>query len=235
METQNHSTKEKKMNTRKLFSFILFVCMLLTACAPAAPPTALAVTVTPIIVEPTATLPALTPTPELTAFKSKVFGLPMTVSFGRQNWHVSDDFTDLVTVDSSQGEWGVSFNLVTDARLANPSDGQLIPFPEDFTGWIQSDPDFKVEQPTKVTVGGIDAIQIDATPVWQSSATNHKKFLALRLENWNIVTKPERWRFIYIDDANGARLLILLIAAADQFGTAVEQAQAVLNTVKFTK
>ena len=221
------------MDARKLISFILFVGLLLSACAPATPPTALSIT--PTIVVPTATISTIPPAPELTTFSSKVFELPMTLSFGERDWHVSDDFVDLVTVDSSQGHWGVSFNLVTDARLANPADGQLIPFPDDFVPWIQSDPDFKVEQPTKVTVGGIDATQIDATPVWQSRTTNHKRFLALRMENWNIVTQPERWRFIYLIDVNGEKLLILLIAEANQFDNAIEQAQAILNTVVFNK
>jgi hypothetical protein len=221
------------MNTRKIFSFILFVCVLLTAWTQAAAPTALLVSVTPTIVVPTATLPATIP-PELTAFKSKVFELPMTVSFGQQDWHVSDDFVDLVTIDSSQGDWGISFNLVTDAKLANPSDGQLIPFPKEYVSWIQSNPDFKVDQPTRVTIGGIDGAQIDATPIWTSATTNKKQFLVLRLDNWNIVTKPERWRFIYLNNVNGERLLVMLIAAADQFDTATEQAQAVLNTVEFT-
>jgi hypothetical protein len=184
---------------------------------------------------PTATISTIPPAPELTTFSSKVFELPMTLSFGQRDWHVSDDFTDLVTVDSSQGDWGVSFNLVTDAKLADPTNGQLIPFPEDFVSWIQSNPDFKVGQPTKVTIGGIDGTQIDATPVWQSDSTNKKQFLVLRSVNWNIVTNPERWRFIYLPNVNGERLLILLIAAADQFNAATEEMQAVLNTVEFTK
>jgi hypothetical protein len=212
----------------------MLISVLLSACVPAAP-TALPMIVTPTIVVPTARLPAITPTPELTAFKSKVFELPMTVSFGQQDWQVSDDFADLVTVDSSHGGWGVSFNLVTDAKLADPANEHHIPFPEDFVSWLQSNPDFKVGQPTKVTIGGIDGTQIDATPVWQSDSTNKKQFLVLRSVNWNIVTNPERWRFIYLPNVNGERLLILLIAAADQFNTATEEVQAVLNTVEFTK
>ena len=213
----------------------MLVTVLLTACTPAAASTSLPVTVTPAIVVSTATLSAITPTSELTAFQSKVFELPMTVSFEQLDWHVSDDFVDLVTIDSSRGGWGVSFNLVTDAKLADPADERHIPFPEDFVSWIQSNQDFEVGQPTKVTIGGIDGTQIDATPVWQSDSTNKKQFLVLRSVNWNIVTSPERWRFIYFPNVNGDRLLVMLIAAADQFDTATEQVQAVLNTVEFTK
>jgi hypothetical protein len=220
------------MNTRKFCSSVLFVCILLSACTPAAAPAAFP---TPTITGPTAIISTVTPAPAVTTFSSNIFALPMTVSFGQRDWHVSDDFTDLVTVDSSQGPWGLSFNIVTDAKLADPTNGQLIPFPEDFVSWIQSDPDFKVDQPTQVTIGGIEGTQIDTTPIWQSTTTNKKEFLVLHLEKWNIVTEPERWRFIYMDDVNGERLLILLIAAADQFDTAVEEAQAVLDTVKFTK
>lgn|GEM_PF-1470904 len=220
------------MNTRNLLvSALILIGVLLSACAPAAPTIH---SVKPTTVLPTAIMPTVTVAPTLTMFTSKVFELPMTLSFEQRDWHVSDDFTDLVTMDSSQGNWGVSFNLVSDAELADPTNEQLIPFPEDFVSWIQSNPDFQVEQPIKVTVGGIDGIQVDATPVWQSTTTNKKQFLALRFENWNIVTSPERWRFIYLNDVNGKQLLIMLIAAADQFNLATEQAQNILNTVEFT-
>lgn len=215
------------MKTHNLLgSVFMLITVLLTACTATAAPTA---------VVPKATLSAITPTAELTAFQSKVFELPMTVRFGQREWHVSEDFTDLVTLESSQQDWSVSFNLVTDAKIADPANEHHIPFPEDFPDWIQADPDFDVDQPTQVMVAGVHGIQMDATPVWKSTTTNKKPFLVLRLSGWNIVTKPERWRFVYIDNASGERLLILLIAPADQFDTAVEQAQAVLNTVEFTK
>lgn len=220
------------MNTRSLLiPVFMLISVLLSACVPAAP-TALPMIVTPTIVVPTARLPAITPTPELTAFKSKVFELPMTVSFG-SDWHVSDDFTDLVTLESSQQDWSVSFNIVTSAQLADPADGHLIPFPEDFAAWIQADPDFNVDQPTQVMVAGINGIQMDATPVWKSTTTNKKPFLTLRLSGWNIVTKPERWRFILLDNVHGEPLLILLIARADHFDDAAEQVQTILDGVVF--
>jgi hypothetical protein len=59
------------MNTRKLLvSMLLLVCILLSACTPAAMPTATLVD-------------------GLTTFSSKVFELPMALSFGQRDWHVS--------------------------------------------------------------------------------------------------------------------------------------------------
>lgn len=213
------------MNIHRLFSIILLICTLLSACTPAATSTA---------APPTTTAEIMTPTLALTTFSSKVFELPMSVSFG-SDWHVSDDFTDLVTVAGKQKAWEVGFNIVTSAQMADPADGHLVPFPEDFVASLQADPDFKVDQITPVTIDGIEGIQIDATPVWKSAAANKKPFLSLHSTGWNLINDAERWRFIYLGDVNGERLLIMLIAPADQFDAAAEQAQEVLNTVVFAK
>jgi hypothetical protein len=216
------------MKTRKLLvSVLILVCILLSACAPAAQATPPA----PTVIPPT----VISPTQSLTTFTSKVYKLHMAVSFKPTEWHISDDYIDLVTVDSTAQDFGVAFNIVTNAELADPTDGHLVPFPEDFVGWIKSDPDFNLGDQKQVTVSGINGLQIDATPIWKSTTTNKKLFLMLRLNGWNIVTKPERWRFIVLDDVNGERLLILLIAPADQFNDAVQQAQAILDSVVFTK
>jgi hypothetical protein len=120
---------------------------------------------------------------------------------------------------------------LTNARVANPLDGNQIPFPEDFASWIKSNPDFKTDEPTEVMVAGIKGVQIDATPV----VTKKKSFLYMSGTTWNTIPSPEEWRFILLDDVNGERLLIVLIAPADQFQGAAEQAQEVLDTVVFSK
>jgi hypothetical protein len=232
------SFTEEAAMSRIRFSTLLYVGVLLAlaACQSQAAllpaPTSLPPTAIPATEAPTAILP--TPgLPTVTAFSSNVYKLPMTVSFG-PDWHVSEDYTDLVTIETSQHDWPVSFNIVTQAQLADPADGHLIPFPEDFATWIMSDPDFKVGEPQPVMVAGVKGLQIDATPVWSSTTTNKKPFLALRSSGWNIITKPERWRFIMLN-VNGERLLILLIAPADEFDTAAQKAQGILDSVVFTR
>jgi hypothetical protein len=165
-----------------------------------------------------------------TTFSSDKFRLPMSVSFD-SDWHVIDDFTDLVTVASSQKDWNVGFNIVTDAKVADPVSGSQIPFPQDFASWIQSNPNFIADEPTEVMVAGIQGLQIDATP----TTTKKQDFLYLSGTTWNIIPSPERWRFILLNPINGERLLILLIASTDQFQGAVKEVQTVLNTVMFSK
>jgi hypothetical protein len=63
----------------------------------------------------------------------------MIVSFG-SDWHVLDDYPDLVTLEKKQESWQLGFNIVNNAKLADPIDGHLVPFPDDFVSWIKSDP-----------------------------------------------------------------------------------------------
>lgn len=194
-------------------------------------PTPTPVPSTPVPPTPVPTeAPTVAPTPEEITFSSKKYKLPMSVSFG-PDWQVIDDFTDLVTVAGMQKDWNVGFNIVTNAKVADPVSGDKIPFPQDFASWIKSNPDFTVNEPTEVMVAGIKGLQIDATPI----ATKQKDFLYMSGTRWNVVSKPEGWRFILLNDVNGERLLILLIAPADQFNVAAEQAQAVIDSVVFTK
>jgi hypothetical protein len=208
--------------------FFVVVLFALVACQPQATPPA------PTAIPPTTVSPTTTPTAASvageTSFSSKGYKLHMSVSFG-PDWHIADDYTDLVTVQATKADWNVGFNIVTNATVADPVTGARNPFPEDFASWIKSDKDFKAGTPTDVTVAGIKGLQIDATPV----STSKKDFLYNSANQWNIVPRPEGWRFILLNDVNGERLLILIIAPADEFKVAVEQAQPILDSVVFSK
>lgn len=200
----------------------MFVSVLISSCAPAATPapTAVPPTVAPTVVASQGPVP----------FSSKVYKLHMSVSFGA-DWHAIDDFTDLVTVAGKQKDWNVGFNIVSNAKVADPVSGAQIPFPADFASWIKSNPDFKADEPTEVTVAGFKGTQIDATPI----PTKQKDFLYMSGTKWNIIPSAEQWRFILLNDVNGERLLVLLIAPTDQFNDAVQQSQSILDSVVFTK
>ena len=211
------------MNTRKLLvSVLMLVSVLLSACASVATPP------DPISV-PSTVVPIVASDQSLTTFSSKIYKLHMSVSFG-SDWHVIDDFTDLVTVAGTQKDWNAGFNIVTNAKLADPVSGAQIPFPVDFASWIKSNPDFKTDEPIEITVGGIKGQQIDATPM----PPKQKDFLYMSGTKWNIIPSAEQWRFILLNDVNGERLLIFLIAPADQFKDAVQQSQSILDSVAFT-
>ena len=203
------------MNTPKmLVSGLMLLSVLLAACAPAATPTA---------------TPIAAPAQAQTTFSSKIYKLPMSVSFG-SDWHILDDFTDLVTVASKQKDWELGFNIVTNAKLVDPINGNQIPFPEDFVSWVKSNPNFKADEPTEVTVAGIKGLQIVATV----TATKQTSFLYMSGTKWNMLPS-EMWRFILLNDVNGERVLITLVAAPDQFKDFVQQSQSILDSVAFTK
>jgi hypothetical protein len=200
----------------------MLASIVFSACAPAAtPPVPIAV--------PSTVVPIVASDQSLTTFSSKIYKLHMSVSFG-SDWHVIDDFTDLVTVAGTQKDWNVGFNIVTNAKLADPVSGAQIPFPVDFASWIKSNPDFKTDEPIEITVGGIKGLQIDATPM----PPKQKDFLYMSRTKWNIIPSAEQWRFTLLNDVNGERLLIFLIAPADQFKDAVQQSQSILDSVTFT-
>ena len=182
-----------------LLLFVLVACQAQATVVPTTAP------IPATAVPPTAIPPTVAPTVTLTqagmTFSSKIFKFPMSVSFG-SDWHVIDDLTDLVTVQATKADWNVAFNIVTDAKVADPVSGVQIPFPEDFASWIKSNPDFKADEPTEVTVAGIKGLQIDAVPM----TTKQKDFLYNRAGKWNIIPSPVGWRFIMLNDVNGERL-----------------------------
>jgi len=227
------------MNTRKLLvSVLMLVSVLLSACASAATPPV------PTTVPPT-TAPMVAPAQAGTTFSPKTFKIPLSVSFGPE-WSVHYNLPGKFDINN-QHDFGLSFYIVTTAKLADPIDGNLIPFPEDFLSWIKSNPDFDAVESTPVTVAGIEGLQIDATPVWKPVDDAHLKlFLSLSGNKYgntegqpdgeNIVTDSEQWRFILLNNVNGERLLIILIDGnGHDFQDAVGQSQVVLDSVIFTK
>jgi len=165
----------------------------------------------------------------LTTFSSKIYKLHMSVSFG-PDWHILDDFTDLVTVANTQKDWELGFNIVTNAKLADPISGDQIPFPEDFVAWIKSNPDVKADAPVEVMVAGFKGLQVDATVMSPSKKT----FLYLSGTNWNMLPS-EVWRFTLLDNVNGERVLITIVAPPAQIKDFIQQAQSILDSVVFSK
>lgn len=192
---------------------------------------------------PAATAAEQKPVVAQTTFSPKLVKTPMSISFGA-DWQVDYDLPAKFAI-GTQHDFGLSFYVVTNAKLADPIDGHLIPFPEDFLAWIKSNPDFTAVRSAPVMVAGIEGVQIDATPIWKSKTTYLKLFLSLsgdKLGNMhgqpdgeNIVNDPEQWRFILLDDIHGERVLIILIDGnGHKFEDAVEQSQQVLDTVVFS-
>ena len=157
----------------------------------------------------------------------------MSVTFNPNDWDVIDDYPDLVTLLKQRETKGyeLGFNIVTNAKLADPVDGHLIPFPDDFVSWIKSNPDFAAGEATEVMVGGVKGIQIDARP----TTTKAKDFLHLTSGIIWYAESSISMRFILLNEVNGDRALITFNPPADRFQSAAEEAQKILDGIVFTK
>jgi hypothetical protein len=210
------------MNTRKLLvSVLMFVSVLLAACAPVATPPA------PTVVPPTVA-PTTAPTQEgLTTFSPKTFNLPITLSYGPE-WRVAEEYSDVFTLSYTGHDAGVSFMNVKNAKYA---DG--IAFPDDFVTWIQS-PDslFQVEDSKPVLVGGFKGTKINAL----ATCGDNVKWIILSGTGW-WCPKGEHMGFIYLDNVNGERVLIEIQGSPDDkdYEFIVEESQKVVDTVVFSK
>lgn len=164
---------------------------------------------------------------------SSQFKLPLTFAVNA-DWSLIEDYVDLVTVRHHPTATELAFNMVTTAEVTDPVNPteKPVPFPEDFIRWIQEDPDFATGEPTPVTVAGYPGVQIDGTPTWTSSTAHKKPFLRLKSSGWNLVTDPEKWRFVMLNNVAGERLLILQISSREDFDQGAEAAEAVLKTLK---
>ena len=210
------------MNARKLLvSILMFVSVLLSACAPVATPPA------PTVVPPTVA-PTTAPTQEgLTTFSPKTFNLHITVSYGPE-WSIAEEYSDVFTLSYVGHDAGVSFMNVKNTKIA---DG--IAFPDDFVTWIQS-PDslFQVEDSKPVLVGGFKGIQINAI----AACGDKKNWIMLSGTGWGC-PGVEHIGFIYLDNVNGERVLIQIQGSPDgkDYEFIVEESQKVLDTVAFSK
>ena len=157
----------------------------------------------------------------------------MTFVFG-PDWYVEDDYPELLTISRKGNGFSVAFNIVNDASLFDPLTGGAIPFPRDFATWLRTTRTSTRSRCSPVKVAGIDGLQIDATPIWRSTTARIKRFLAVNSRvTWNLVTLPEKWRFIVLDNVEGQRVLILMIAPApDKFDAALPEARQILDKVR---
>ena len=102
--------------------------------------------------------------------------------------------------------------------------------PQDFAAWIKADPDFAVGEQRRVTIVGVEGLQIDATPTWRSTTAMKEELSRVNDQvTWNLVTSPEKWRFIMLDNVNGQRVLILMISPSDKFDDAMQKAREILD------
>ena len=217
------------MNARKLLVSVLMLgCVLLSACAPAATPTA------PIVVPPTAA-PTVALTQEQTTFSPKNFDLPITFNYGPE-WKIDSEVSSQVSFTYKDYDGYFSFINPKTAKVASPvAPYSVVPFPDDFVNWIQAHGLFQVVKTQSVLVGGLPGTQIDADATPACGAKT--EWFLVGTGGWNCGGSDGHYRFIYLDDVNGERLLIMTQAniSAQDFMLMTDASQKVLDTVVFSK
>jgi hypothetical protein len=217
------------MNTYKLLvSILMLVSVLLSACAPAATPPA------PTVVPPTVA-PTTAPTQEgLTTFSPKTFDLPITFGYGPE-WKIDSEVSSEVVLKYKNYDGEFLFIKPKTAKIAGPAAPySVIPFPDDFANWIQMHGLFQVVKTQPVLVGGLPGTLIDAEAT--EACGEKTTWFFVGAGGWNCGSGGH-YRFIYLDDVNGERLLIMTVGyvSPEDFLLMTDASQKILDTVVFSK
>ena len=217
------------MNTHKLLvSILMLVSVLLSACAPATatPPTSTAV--------PPTVAPTVAPAQAGTTFSPKTFDLPITFQYGPE-WKIDSEVSSEVVLKYKNYDGEFLFINPKSAKVAGPAAPYtVIPFPDDFVNWIQTHGLFQVVKTQSVVVGGLSGTQIDADAT--SACGTKTEWFLVGAGGWNCGSGGH-YRFTYLDDVNGERLLIMTVGyvSAQDFALMIEASQKVLDTVAFSQ
>jgi len=215
------------MNARKLLvSILMLVSVLLSSCAPAA-------TTAPTAIPPT-TAPTIAPAQAQTTFSPKAFDLPITFRYG-SDWKIDSEVSSQISFTYKDYDGYFSFINPKTAMVAGPAAPySVVPFPDDFVNWIQAHGLFQVVKTQSVLVGGLPGTQIDADNTPACGAKT--EWFLVGTGGWNC-GGDGHYRFSYLDDVNGERLLIMTQGniSAQDFTLMTDASQKILDTVVFSK
>jgi hypothetical protein len=246
--------------SRILGRSLLATTLLLAACSPAAPSTALSLIPTPT------QLPSTSPTPLTTAEPSTSAGEPPSytaeppasagafticatavqgsvcpLELGTYTAAVHDRFTLAIADPGWQEERAESGEFATRIVLSRVDDRrQRLTFISGVTGPLSpvvidpavlSLPGFKVGQPTAVTIGGTQALSVDVEPAGAQAAA------VVAIESKTLRLEPDRRYRVTVAkipmDQEAAALFMVADAPVDRFATFVTMSDRVLQSVKF--
>jgi hypothetical protein len=215
------------MNTRKLLvSVLMLISVLFSSCAPAA-------TQAPTAIPPT-TAPTIGPAQEGTTFLSKTFNRPITFHYSPE-WKIDSEVSSEVVLKYKDYDGEFLFINPKSAKIADlTAPYAFIPFPDGFVNWIQTHGLFQVVKTQPVVVGGLPGTQIDADATAACGAKT--EWFHVGPGGWNC-GGGGHYRFIYLDNVNGERLLIMTVGyiSAEDFVLMTDASQKILDTVVFTK
>ncbi len=234
------------MNTRNLLvSVLMLVCVLLSACAPAATPSP-----APTAIPPTAVRPTTVSSNQITFHspENAAFHLPLTFSY-TSGWetNVHANAIDIVNANPAVPQrewWGAGISLVDGAKVADPAKitdpaqmktsslSDFVPWPADFFAYVSSIPGMKVMQaPTPVTIGGVQGTQI----IVRTPAVMHT-MLWLK-DDWTGLGDDysNRIKQLILLDVNGELVLLEFDDSPEKFDERYPLVQEIFNSITFTK
>ncbi len=215
------------------FPRILCVAFLIVLAACQAPPAAADPTAIPQTAVPPTAVPTITPAQAGTIYSPKTFDLPITFLYGPE-WILEPENASQVSLTIKDSDEYFSFIDLKSVKIASPAAPySAVAFPDDFVNWIQAHGLFQVVKTESVFVGGLPGTQIDVETT--ADCGTGQNFLFAGSGGWKC-WPGLYYRFVYMDDVNGERLLIMIEGYSDEdFASKVDAAQKVLDTVVFSK
>jgi virginiamycin B lyase len=180
-------------------------------------------------------LSAPTSAQPLTTFSPTAFDLPITFRYS-PDWKIDSEVSSQVSFTYKDYDGYFSLINPKTAKVAGPAAPySVISFPDDFVNWIQSHGLFQIVKTQSVLVGGLPGTQIDADATPACGAKT--MWFLVGAGGWNCSFVDGHYRFIYLDNVNGERLLIMTQGnmSAQDFTLMTDASQKILDTVVFSK
>ena len=153
-----------------------------------------------------ASVPISTPTPATESFSSATFAVPLSLSLVG-GWMVQGDQVsdiDLQNGDQDAGILSISSTTVAGATSSDPP----LAWPADLHAWLASRPEFKLQAPRAVTVGGRPAMQIDADAS-VPNGTHIELVCAEPRHSCFLLDHNDRWRFVEVKNSDGSGIVVV--------------------------
>jgi hypothetical protein len=169
-------------------------------------------------------------------YATRVFEPAMSFSVGGGWMAAGPETQDGVPLMEENGPTIVGFlnvREVFDPRSPN----ERVPAPNDMLTWLQEHPRLDAEEPSRVSVGGVEGQEFDAItaePVEaEVCAEPCAPLFAFGGGNDFWLGESEKYRFIVLDDVEGETVVIFFGGPAVEFEELLPKAQKVIDTVEW--
>jgi hypothetical protein len=169
-------------------------------------------------------------------YATKVFEPKLSFSVG-DGWLAAGPEThDAIPLIEENGPTVIGF-LNAEEVFDPGQPNETVPAPDDMLAWLQEHPRLDAEEPSRVSVGGVDGQQFDAITAKPIDAKVCSEPCAPLFSfgdgNDFWLGESEKYRFIVLDDVEGETVTIFFGGPAVEFEELLPRAQKVLNTVKW--